>query len=249
MRSAIVFILVLPTILFSAFSQTIVHLTIDTDVNCIVADSSGRKTGVDSRYSKPYSQWIWMRQIPNSTIGYNTSNEGGPSLLEFEALLNSPSQDGWFTIQLIGHALRVAVLLIDVTTQHDAINAQEPRYEIEAIPIDKDSTVTYVFTYHSAPGSLTTLVKAVSPNSLLRDILAMRKLHWITSQSTADKYATLIERYSNQSKLSNLSDARSTLATIIQNISSDSSNTMTLAACKWFRPDIECLLKQQNVAR
>ena len=149
-----------------------------------------------------------------------------------------------YTVRIIADTLQVAWSTVEAFPNRVGIRAQEVRYDVPKIPIDKDSCVVYLFTYHSAAGSTVGLVKIVTPTSLIQDIAAMRKLSWITEQATQDKYVGLINTYAGQMEQNNYAGAKTTLTNILSNISADSSHTLTADACNSLRPDIQQLLTQ-----
>ncbi|MCX6143817.1 MAG: hypothetical protein NTZ35_11410, partial [Ignavibacteriales bacterium] len=231
----------------SANSQSRVHLYVSSSAEYIVTDPVGRHTGIDPRYSRPSEQWTWLEQIPNATIGYNTSNEEGPSSIDFEILFNSPEGDGVYTIVLIADRLTISGLVANITSIDNPLQLQHPYFQVDGIPIEKDSAVTYLFTYHGAPGAPVSLVKVVSASSLVRDVAAMLKLNWITTQPIADKYVTLINSYSTQLQQNNYTGARGSLISILQSLTSDSLTNLTADACKSLRRDVEYLIAQLPV--
>jgi hypothetical protein len=236
-------ILVMTTL--SVLSQTKNFLNITTDVNAVITDPSGKKTGMDSRFSKPYSQWTWMREIPNSAIGFETDDEVQSSSVHFEAYVPSPQGDGTFRIELIGDKTWVTYLSVSMRPPRNVSGVQKAMRNVLKIPIEEDSSIVYLFTYHSALGSPISLVKVVSARSLIQDLAAMRKLGWISSQVIANKYSSLIVTYSSQMQQSDYAGARASLTDIIHNIASDSSISLTADACKSLRPDVESLLQQK----
>lgn len=227
-----------------ASSQTKVYLHVVSGVEYIITDPIGRKTGVDPRYSKPIEQWTRLEQIPNATYGSENTNEGGPSSLQFEAFLQSPQGDGTFTIELIGDTTAVSYLTVYVMPWVDSARVQRPYFEVEKIPVEKDSAITYLFTYHSAPASPVSLVKAVSARSLIQDVAAMFKLNWITSQSTADKYLDWFRVYGSQYQVNNFGAAQATLFLVLANLKADSARAMSADSYKSLRSDTEQLLSE-----
>lgn len=237
--------LILVIMTLSVSSQTKNFLNITTDVNVVITDPSGKKTGIDSRFAKPYGQWTWMREIPNSAIGFEGDDEVQSSMVHFEAYVPSPQGDGTFKIELIGDETWVTYLSVSMYTPTPVRDVQEVERIIRKIPIEKDSSTVYLFTYHSALGAPVSLVKVVSARSLIQDVAAMRKLGWISSQVTANKYSDLIATYSSQMQQSDFAGARASLNLIMHNIASDSSISLTADACKSLRPDVESLFQQK----
>ena len=222
-------------------AQTKVSLSILSNVQFVVTDPAGRKSGADPRYSKASEQWTRFDQIPNSRYGETYYQEDEPPKIEFETYLRSPGQEGTFTIEIIGDSTRSTSLVIDVVSSLTRSQVQQPYYEIAAIPIEKDSAITFQFTYHCAPGDSVGLVKVVSAISLVQDIAVMRKLGWIKNQRTADAYQALIWAYNEQLHQSHALAVRAALTAIMQKIASDSLDTLSVEARNSLRQDIEYL--------
>jgi hypothetical protein len=145
-----------------ALSQKTIHMDVATDVLLVVTDPAGKKTGIDSRFSRPYSEWIELKEIPHSVIGFETDDETLPSFTHFEGVVNSPMGDGDFTIEIIGQRTGVTWLSVIMFPSQKDSGTQEADIEIHNIPVEKDSVVSYRFTYHSPIGSPASLIKVVS---------------------------------------------------------------------------------------
>jgi hypothetical protein len=239
----------LSTILFLVIplalrAQTSFYLHVSSAVEFIVTDPVGRKSGIDRRFSKPTEQAVWLQQIPNAVVDYENSNEGGPSIVVLESSLVTPKADGTYAIEMIGNTTEGSYLTVYVLPQVKGAQIQHPYFHISKIPIDTDSSVTYLFTYHGVIGTPVSLVKVVSARSLIQDVAAMSKLDWIKNQQTANKYLECIDTYRTQLQQLNFNEARTALSTIIQNIGADSARTLTRDACKSLRSDVELLLQQ-----
>ncbi len=110
----IVTILLLNLSLMQAInSQTKVYMDVSSDINFIVTDPYGKKTGIDSRYSKPYNQWTWYKEIPNATIGFEGIGDGSPSIVLFESRMDTSNAYGNYTFQFIGDTLEVFDFLVE----------------------------------------------------------------------------------------------------------------------------------------
>lgn len=244
MRLTAFVVVLLSNTLCSTFAQGRLYMQIASDIQFLVTDPLGRQTGVDTRYSKPIKQWKRFEQIPNATFGDENSNEGGPSVVLFESFLQLPESEGTYTIELIGDSSRVAFLTAYVLPWDTAAHLQHPYFHVKKIPIDKDSSVTYHFTYHAAQGRPVGFAKAVSASSLARDISSMRGLNWIKSTLTSGKYLSFINTFRKHVARNNLAAARRTLLQLSQNVASDSASALTADACQLLRADVDMLLRQ-----
>ncbi len=224
-------------------SQTKIYMDVSSDINFIVTDPSGKKTGIDSRYSKPYNQWTWYKEIPNATIGFDGIGDGSPSIVLFESFLTTPDEDGTYTIQFIGDTLWVFHFLAEIFPWDKDSHVQKVRYEHIKIPIDQDSVITYLLTYHGALGAKSSLVKIVSPRTLIQDVSAMQKLGWIQSQTTSQNYIQLYSTISSQMSNNDTPDARSTLNTVLNQLRADSGSAISGDAYKLLNADTKQLLK------
>ncbi|MGD1045530.1 MAG: hypothetical protein ABR936_09420 [Bacteroidota bacterium] len=262
MRTSLAFIISCFGVYFSVFSQNKMVMGIRTNENCIITDPFGRKTGVDSRYSLPYAQWKWLGEIPNATIDLNGIGDGNPDYIHFDAFSQTPDCDGIYKIELIGDYdstnfmrgafmrdnLRTAWLSISLFPWKKDQQVQVVHYNLKKIPIDRDSVVIYLFTYHSTPGGKVSLEKVVSSRSLIQDVSAMSKLGWIQSQSTSQDYIQLYNTVGSQISTNNISGARATLNTILNKLQSDSASAISGDACKLLSADTRQLLAQLPTA-
>ncbi len=211
------------------------------DVNFIVVDPQGRKTGVDSRNAKTHSQWVWLREIPRAN--YSFDGEEMQASMQFLCRFNSPTADGIYTIHIMGKKLSAFNLSLSATG-YDSTRIQDAIFELHNIPLDRDSVVTYLFTYHRAPRYPARFEKAVDAKSLVQDLAAMRKLKWIRSQQAMNRYVKLVRTYGMQLQQRDTIAARSTLTTIIRSIIPDSARALTVNAYRSLRTDVEYLLRK-----
>jgi len=230
----------------SALSQKTVYMDVGTEAYLIVTDPAGKKTGIDSRFPQRTVPWTIMEEIPNSTIGFEADDEYATPFTHFEGRLNSPQGDGVFLIDLIGNSTQVTSLTIAMYSPQKDPGVQRAKFILKNIPIEKDSVVRYLFTYHSPIGSSIELRKLISPGSLLRDISAMSKIGWIKKKSAFDEYSGLISSCGAQAYQGNLDGAREALVNILHSISADSSKTLSSQACKSLRADVDSLMKQYH---
>ena len=231
-------------LLSTSYCQKRVYLGILSNVQFVISDPTGRKSGTDPRYSKPKEQWVRLNEIPGAGYRETYDQDDEPAKTQFETHLQSPEDDGTFTIEVIADTTKNAFLTVDVVSETDGTPVQTPFYAIKAIPVERDSAITYHFVYHGSIGDSVGLVKVISARSIRQDVAAMNKLGWINGQSTADKYSGLIMLYGVQMQKSDFAGARAALTSILQSISPDSSLTLTSDACNTIRPDVQYLLSQ-----
>jgi hypothetical protein len=237
----------------SVLSQNSGYFDISTtiDVQFIVTDPMGRRTGEDPRGVSNPMQGIEINEIPGAN--YSTSSVGDSPLpdyepiksdfsFEFNHMISAPQNDGVYTIQTIGIASSDYNLDIHVKPRKKSI-IQSFDMDIHGVT-DVNKVTTYRFTYHGTPGGEIKFEKVVTGTTLLEDVSAMEKVNWITTQSVADKYTGIITTYNAQMQQNNFSGARTTLNTVIQNLIADSTAAITSAAYKSLRSDTDQLLAQ-----
>lgn len=246
----ILFLQLLPSL--GRTQEVVMQFDASEAVNFIVTDPKGRRTGVDPRYKAKPDDWLWLEEIPKANYAFMSVGNLDPNgpvevFMEFVYHFNSPEGDGVYTVQVIGNNLSTFELFVDASGR-DRAKTQDAMFETRNIPIDKDSVITYLFTYHGAPGSPVSLVKVVSASSLLQDVAAMRKLNWITSQATVDKYVSLYTAYGTQFAEKDFDGAHVTLSTVITNLRADSAIWVTADAYKSLRADADQLLNELRPA-
>ena len=243
MKTIVTIILLNLSLMQAINSQTKIYMDVSSDINFIVTDPSGKKTGIDSRYSKPYNQWTWYKEIPNATIGFEGIGDGSPSIVLFESRMDTSDAYGNYTFQFISDTLEVFDFLVESFPLSKNSLLQKVRYDLKNIPIDNDSVVTYHFNYHGALGFKTSLIKVVSPRTLIQDVSAMQKLGWIQSQTTSQNYIQLYSTISSQMSNNDTPDARSTLNTVLNQLRADSGSAISGDAYKLLNADTKQLLK------
>ncbi|MBF8297341.1 MAG: hypothetical protein HW389_3886 [Bacteroidetes bacterium] len=156
MRTIIILSALSVSLSLHVFSQTRISFGAwsSSTANFVVTDSAGRRTGVDPRNSRPYEQWTWYKEIPNSTYGFESGDEGGPSTAVFEMSFMAPDGEGTYSIQLIGNVLGTFRFYVRLIPLSQSFQARQVRFTVDGSPIERDSVVTYLFTYHSAIGCL-----------------------------------------------------------------------------------------------
>ena len=237
----------------SVLSQNSGYFDISTtvDVQFIVTDPMGRRTGEDPRGVSNPMQGIEINEI--SGANYSTSSVGDSPLPDYESLksdfsfefnyiINVPQNDGVYTIQTIGTTSSDYNMDIHVKS--------DPKSTLQSFDInihgvtDVNKVATYRFTYHGMPGGEIKFEKVVTGNTLLEDISAMRKVNWISTQEVTDKYTGFFTAFNTQIQQNNFSGARTTLNTVIQNLVADSTAAITSDAYKSLRLDTDQLLAQ-----
>lgn len=233
--------------------NVIVQINSSDNVNFLVTDPKGRRTGVDPRGARSNDTWKWFEEIPHSnyaftSVGSLDTNDTPEGSMEFLHRFPSPQDNGTFTIRVFGNSLGAFDLSLSVQGSGKA-GIPNAGFEIRSTPIEKDSAVTFFFNHHGGPGTPVTFVKLVSATSLIQDVYAMHRLRWIKDQRTADKYLNLIRAFSSQTDQVSIDDIRHSLATILQHVAADSTTTLTTDACGLLRADTEYLYQQLTKAR
>jgi hypothetical protein len=249
MRKVLIPLLFLQMMPVAGKTQEVV-MQVDADhlVNYVVTDPAGRMTGIDPRGAARRENWKRYEEIPESNYGFMSVGDLDPNASvdvssEFVCLFESPEGDGTYTFQFFGNKLGKFDLYV-TAGGYDTTHIQDVRFDLKNIPIDRDSVITYRFTYHGRPGSDVSFVKVVSANSLLQDVSAMRKLGWITDQPTADKYLSYFSTAKTQLEQNNTTGARTTLQSVLRDVDVDSSSMLTSKAYALLRDDTEYLLDQ-----
>jgi hypothetical protein len=241
------FILQLLTSISNA--QNYVMWQIDvSDTHFKITDPSGRRSGSNYKETDIMDDSKWFEEIPNANyssmgIGSLDPNDPGLHCMEYTASFIAPQGEGMYTIQVIGIKLKTFNISIDVSSK-DTVKIRNVDFALQNIPIDKDSVVTYYFTYHSSIGSPVGLVKVVNPQTLVQDVSAMSKLGWIQSQTTVQDYNQLYNTVGSQISVNNISGARTTLNTILNKLHSDSASAISGDACNLLSADTRQLLAQ-----
>ncbi|MBF8296141.1 MAG: Alpha beta-propellor repeat-containing integrin, partial [Bacteroidetes bacterium] len=249
MRPAITFAyLTFAWVSLSLTQEVAMQINSTQTVNFLVIDSLGRRTGVDPRGSISGRDWKSFTGIPNSnyasvSVGSLDTTDVVQVSREFVYHFTSPMQDGDYKICVIGNTLGTFDLSVDADA-YDRDHLQDAHFAVSAAPIDKDSMVTYLFTYHGSKGTSVRLAKAVSPNSAIQDIGAMHKLNWLSTQSAADKYVDLFRSFAGQFQENNFGAAQATLLSVLANLKADSGTALSADAYKSLRSDAEQLLSE-----
>jgi hypothetical protein len=255
MRVAIVgFLTFCMSALASAQVEMSFQINSSETVHFIVTDPLGRRTGADPRgvHMDTLYRVTFLQEIPQASYVYtsigslDTNAPPPPESHEFNYNLEPSTDDRSFTLDVIG--TKLTTFWIDAFVGRSAPKTSRSWHLSASGVVQKDSVVSYQLRCPRANTSNATLTKVVNSRSLIRDVAAMVKLHWIVTQPAADKYSNLIRNYGSQMKQANVHGAQVALISIVENIASDSSRTLTIDACKLLRPDVQYLLSQLNLA-
>jgi hypothetical protein len=232
----------------SKTQEVVMQVDADHVVNYVVADPAGRMTGIDPRGAARREDWKRYQEIPQSNYAFMSVGDLDPNAsvevsTEFICHFDSPGGDGTYAFQFFGNKLGKFNLYV-TAGGYDTTHIQRVRFDVKNIPIDRDSVITYRFTYHGRPGSNVSFVKVVNANSLLQDVSAMLKLNWMPMQSTADDYSELFRSYASQFEQNNIKAARSTLEGVLANLKADSGITLTADAYNSLSLDTKQLIAE-----
>jgi len=161
-------------------------------VQFIVTNPSGRRTGEDPRGMPNPMQGKALREIPGasysiSSVGDSPQKEYEPSRqdlqFEFQYRFITPDNDGTYTIQTIGIELGVYSLFVHISPRRGS-NIKTFRKQIKGLT-DIDQVTEYKFTYRSTYPTLASLEKVVAlqtfrqelDNSYKLKLLGDRELH------------------------------------------------------------------------
>jgi hypothetical protein len=256
MRTLLSIIILCSSIILNVFPQNKMVMSVGTSQNFIITDPYGRKMGVDSRNSLPYQQWKWYKDIPNATIGFDGIGDGNPDYMSFSARPQTPDCEGIYKIELIGdydstNFMRGPYLVDEEKTVwfsvglfpwDDNSQVQKIYYDLKNIPLERDSSITYLFTYHSDKKLKCTFVKLVSTRSLIQDVNAMGKLGWITDPSIVQSYDQVFTTTGSQIAVNDFSNAEITLRNALTQLKIDSGSAISQQAYKLLSSDTKQLL-------
>jgi hypothetical protein len=229
------------------FSQYEVRVQIDAsdNVNYIVINPFGQRTGVDSRYTQEQKDWKWYEEMPNSNYGFQSEgnlNPEGPVHVSMELMFgfNSPQADGDYVIEVFGW--KTGLFNLFGHFNQAGYLSSGCNFKLKGIPIEKDSTVTFKVSYHGDKNA--SFSKIVDATTLIRDVSAMQKVGWIQNQTVAQDYISLYTATNTQIQSNNISGARATLNNILTKLHSDSASIISGDACKLLSADTRQLLAQ-----
>jgi hypothetical protein len=251
MQRALAIILLNAAFAFSANSQNVGSMQINSSesIHFIVTDPLGRRTGADPRGEVTDTVYgvSFIHEIPSANYSFSGVDklEGGPAgpeSHEFNFNPQSPQEDGLYRLQAIG--VRLSQYLIDSYVLQDTGGGYRTwDFRVSGV-IDKDSVITYRFSYYGGPGKDLTFVKSVGPSSLLQDVAAMRKLNWIANQPAADRYSELFRSYASQFKENNIKAAQSTLESVLASLKANQGITLTTDAYNSLSSDTKQLITE-----
>jgi len=228
--------------------ETRVQIDASDNVNYIIIDPFGHKTGVDSRQTQNKSDWIWYEEIPNSNYGLQSEGSldpiNHPADISPELMFgfNSPQADGDYIIKVYGW--KTGLFWIGGEFYQYMKYVTGCKFYLKNLPIEKDSTITYKVCYHGIKNKSTYFIKIVDASSLIRDIHAMQAIGWIQNQTTTLDYTQLYGTVGLQIADSNIIGARTTLNIILNNLLTDSASAISGDAYKLLSTDTRQLLNQ-----
>ncbi|MFH0988576.1 MAG: IPT/TIG domain-containing protein [bacterium] len=244
----IILLFVQITILLScatAQNQVLMGATTSTSVSFVFTDSIGNRCGADPRGEPDSTKWKRYDEIPNASYAsFQSYGSVDPAVepdywMEFAYYFYSLENEGKFLIHLYGAKRDTFHLCIGVYTD---FSERAIDYELNTIPIEKDSTITFEFIFHSDPNAPNSFRKLVSARSLIQDVAVMRKMNWIYTQSIADKYINLFTDLGQQIQSQDYIAARSSLTSALTELRSDSVTNISGKAFELLKKDVEQLI-------
>lgn len=228
-----------------------VHVYVDYPAHFVVKDPLGRRTGIDPRGATIPERGTRYREIPRASYATESPGDNPEEVLEevakkevsrvFGCSFESPASEGNFEITLFGLALDTVDVLIEIGPSNGSSQLQSCRFQLQEV-IDSSVVKKLLITYHGQPGSDMKLEKKIDMGWLKSDLNSLFKLGWIQGQLVYSKYSSLLSAGELALQRNDFSSAHSTLVSIVQNISLDSSLTVSAAACRFLRPNVEILM-------
>lgn len=172
------FFLIFWSLVFNSIclSQGIIHLDISTStdtVDFIITNKWGKRTGND-----PRGTGIKYNEIPGA--GYGAEGYGdNPWFNVFLLSMVSPQDDGVYEIKLIASELSKFTCTVDTRPES---NGPLFKKELNTF-LDKNSEMTYKFTYYGTPGVPAKVEKVIAITSLGQDITTGGKLNLVGNQT------------------------------------------------------------------
>jgi len=162
-----------------SFSQDrgFLHVSTGVQVQFIVTDPSGRRTGEDPRGMPNPMQGKAFREIPGASysvgsVGDSPEKEYKPSRedlqFDFQCRFITPDNDGAYTIQTIGIELGVYSLFVDISPRRGS-NLKPFRKRMKDLT-DIGQVTEYKFTYSSTYPTPANLAKVVALQTLRQDL-------------------------------------------------------------------------------
>jgi hypothetical protein len=210
LRNATIALVVLVSVGYAQTSGIMSILSSDS-IHFLVTHPSGARTGADPRRTAANALYhvTFFDEIPRANYSFSgtTDLEGtGSESHEFIFHPNTGKDEGVYTLEAIGVGL--SSYWIDAHISQPANTAFKlQRLRLRGV-VEKDSTVTFRFSYFTSPDSSIIMQKVINARSLLQDVAAMRKLTWISTQAIAEKYEGFVETYATQIALNKMIEAR-----------------------------------------
>jgi len=227
------------------------HVYVSYSAHFVVKDPLGRRTGIDPRGGIIPELGTRYREIPRANYATETPGDNPDEVLDevarkeisrvFACAFESPASEGSFEITLFGIGLDNVDVLIEIGPSNESSQLQSCRFELKEL-IDSSVVKKFLMTYHGQPGTEIKLEKEMDVGWLRSDLNSLFKLGWIQGQPVYSKYSNLVSACEVAMQRKDFWSARSALASIIKNISQDSSYALSAVACRFFRSDVETII-------
>jgi len=178
------------------------HISTGVQVQFIVTDPHGRRTGEDPRGVSNPMQGTELREIPGaryslSSVGDSPSADYQPSpqdlQFEFEYRFRSPDDDGIYTVETIGTTLGPYTLFVDVSPRRGS-TLQRYRKEIKGVT-NINQVTKYQLTYSGIAGAPVALEKIVTANTLRQDLENCYKLKLLGDKGFHEELSNILDSY------------------------------------------------------
>ena len=232
----------------SSQSKGAITIASSENIHFVVADPHGRRSGADPRGTVADTIYgvTFIDEIPGANYAFSgmadIEGNNGTESHEFSFNPQLSEHEGMYT--LVGIGTRVSSYWFSSHVLLPRGKTYELRRFSAAGAVDKDSTVTYRFTYYRSSDKVLVFEKVVDAGSLAKDVAAMFKLDWITPQLTADKYSDWFRAYGSQFQLNDFGAAQATLLGVLANLRADSGTALSVDAYKSLHSDTEQLLAE-----
>lgn len=191
---------------FQLFGQgkAIVQINSSIVIDFIVIDPQGRKTGVDPREGDNPESGKRLNEIPRanySTSGLGDSPENDDPQdsdlsHEFLCTLQSPENDGIYTIETIGADTGLYSLFVDISPKKGS-NVQRFRMTVRGVA-DVGQIQKYQLIYSGDPNVPVKVEKIVTSSSFRQDLDNSFKLKLLGGQSFYTELLHTLDRYEKE---------------------------------------------------
>jgi hypothetical protein len=213
----------------TTFGQNInfeIHSTVSA--HFMVMDPQGRKTGFDPRimgHKLDSIDSLQLREIPNSSYGYGglgSLNFDEKDLGNIEFMCGGPLQSfvGRYKIELIGEEEDSFRIGFSVSVKIGNTSQFSSKF-VEGT-IEADSSIIYFIDITETPDGKYSISKVVSTRSLLQDIRAMQKIHWISDSLKTYTWIKSIDSAEVLEANSKRCQERDVFESLYRNINADS---------------------------